>query len=1001
MDNIYKKLSYFIRYLNVQGGLTKQYLTMTKLFTIAFMFMFAGIIKAQNGVLSQDFESYNIGDSLAHIGWSTYDIQTAVVDDPLASGNKVMENVVHNYNAAPVLMFVLPQGKTLADYDSLTFKGYFEKGDVAYKEIVAQAYQTMPTGHHFLDTDTLGLYNRAQGASTAWENIGIDITNTSALSDTIYIAFGINCAGTANGDTTTWYADDVALLAKVNNPPPPPPPPFTGEVVTNGSFENSDPGVVDSTDVKGWFIQVASGVTPLPEFEIVNDSVQQGNRAMKVTVHGIGSNQWDIQIVADSLHVDPSVTYNYSIWAKADKPGAQVNFTVGNYSYTEYKVIRPANLTTTWQKYTMQFKVNDNQTIIRGPIHFGYAGNIDNAIYIDNLQIVDANAGKKPVIVEAESGKLGHMFSVHQDGDITYITTDSNYTGLSSPGDTGRVATYQVTFADSGHYSLFAHVFVGSGGFDDDSFFYGRGFGEKNDTAGADWVFINGLGSAGFSDSTDVVDGPGALGSSVWKWINVTKNTYSGVPGDTFYVSPDSLTRTFQIGSREDGLNIDKFAFGKTNLYYTVNDLEKVLPGSPTLPTKDTSAVWKGPAFATGMSKFIGCSYASSDPNFTNYWTQLTPENAGKWGSVGTTSDTSAWNWGGLDASYNFAQSNHLLFKDHCLIWGQQQPAWISTLDSAQQYNYIETWIRMVGQRYPNMDMIDVVNEPLSGHNPPDGGNGRANYKDALGGNGATGWDWVIKSFELARKYMPNTKLLINDYGIINSNSATTSYLQIINLLKDRGLIDGIGVQGHRFELESADTNTIKSNLTRLAATGLPIYITEFDLGNLGNSGTPDDNQQLQLYKKIFPVLWKHPGVKGITFWGYIEGRIWQTTCYLVRSTGSARPALLWLAQYVKDNPVGVTETTAKLPSNFELQQNYPNPFNPTTNIRYDIPKASKVTLKIYDILGREVTTLVNTFQSPGRYTVRFNAQNLASGVYFYQLNAGSYTAIKKLMLLK
>ncbi len=67
----------------------------------------------------------------------------------------------------------------------------------------------------------------------------------------------------------------------------------------------------------------------------------------------------------------------------------------------------------------------------------------------------------------------------------------------------------------------------------------------------------------------------------------------------------------------------------------------------------------------------------------------------------------------------------------------------------------------MVGQRYPEIDMIDVVNEPLNGHNPPDGGSGRANYKNALGGNGATGWDWVIRAFTLARQYLPNAKLII------------------------------------------------------------------------------------------------------------------------------------------------------------------------------------------------------------------------------------------------
>ena len=122
---------------------------------------------------------------------------------------------------------------------------------------------------------------------------------------------------------------------------------------------------------------------------------------------------------------------------------------------------------------------------------------------------------------------------------------------------------------------------------------------------------------------------------------------------------------------------------------------------------------------------------------------------------------------------------------------------------------------------------------------------------------------------------------------------------------------------------------------------------------------------------------------------------------YLVRADGTARPALFWLAQYIKDNPTDVGETISILPTKYELDQNFPNPFNPTTNIRYNIIKASKVTLKIYDILGREIKTLVNTEQAPGRYTVTFDAQNLSSGVYFYRINAGSFNATKKLMLLK
>ncbi|HTX17125.1 MAG TPA: endo-1,4-beta-xylanase [Bacteroidota bacterium] len=779
--------------------------------------------------------------------------------------------------------------------------------------------------------------------------------------------------------------------------------PVQAQLVTNGGFESSNVGDITATGTKGWVISVAAGITPPPVFQIVGDTVEEGNRAMKVSVSGLGANQWDIQAAADSIPVKPGTTYNCSIWAKAAKAGATVNFTIGDYSYSEYKALRPATLSTQWQKFSMQFTVTDNQTFIRGPIHFYGTVDSANSIYIDNLQIVDPNAGKRPVVVEAESGLRGSHFKLSQDGGVTFISTDTNWTGLTSPGDTSRMATFQVPFADSGSYNFFARVRVGSGGFNDDSFFYGNGFGQKNDTAQGDWIFINGLASGGFSDSSAFVDGPGALGTGVWKWVNLTKNPYQGAKGDSFVVALGDLNKTFQIGSREDGLDIDKIAFGKSNLYFTVHDLDSVVAGSTSL-APDTGTVWNGPALATGQDKFLGNAYGDvADNIFAKYWTQLTPGNAGKWGSIAGTSDSTSWNWTGLNTEYNYAVNNGLVFKDHNLIWGQQQPSWISSLDSATQYRYIDTWIRMVGQRYPKINMIDVVNEPLNGHNPPDGGGSpaRANYEKALGGTGSTGWDWLITAFGLARKYLPNAKLLINDYGIINDNSATTSYIQIINLLKSRSLIDGIGVQGHRFELESADTATLKSNLDKLAATGLPVYISEFDLGNLNNSGTPDDNQQLQLYKKIFPILWKHPGVKGITLWGYLEGQTWQSTCYLVRSDGTARPALLWLAQYVKDNPAGVEEKASELPSSFALAQNYPNPFNPTTKIVYSIAKSSKVTLKVFDILGREVETLVNGVQPQGSYTVTFNAHHLSSGVYFYQLNAGSFSQTKKLILLK
>lgn len=88
-------------------------------------------------------------------------------------------------------------------------------------------------------------------------------------------------------------------------------------------------------------------------------------------------------------------------------------------------------------------------------------------------------------------------------------------------------------------------------------------------------------------------------------------------------------------------------------------------------------------------------------------------------------------------------------------------------------------------------------------------------------------------------------------------------------------------------------------------------------------------------------------------------------------------------------------------PGNFLLYQNYPNPFNPSTVISYQVPNYGKVSLKVFDLLGREVALLVNEVKSAGNYEATFNAANLPSGIYFYRLQSGSYNATKKLVLLK
>jgi hypothetical protein len=89
------------------------------------------------------------------------------------------------------------------------------------------------------------------------------------------------------------------------------------------------------------------------------------------------------------------------------------------------------------------------------------------------------------------------------------------------------------------------------------------------------------------------------------------------------------------------------------------------------------------------------------------------------------------------------------------------------------------------------------------------------------------------------------------------------------------------------------------------------------------------------------------------------------------------------------------------VPGRYVLEQNYPNPFNPSTKIQFSIVHRQLTIVKVFDVLGREVATLVNELKEPGTYTVQFNASSLASGVYFYRLQAGNFVQTKKLLLLR
>lgn len=116
---------------------------------------------------------------------------------------------------------------------------------------------------------------------------------------------------------------------------------------------------------------------------------------------------------------------------------------------------------------------------------------------------------------------------------------------------------------------------------------------------------------------------------------------------------------------------------------------------------------------------------------------------------------------------------------------------------------------------------------------------------------------------------------------------------------------------------------------------------------------------------------------------------------------GGLKKSIIYVDDAQNDIVMPVEQTVNGLPANYSLAQNYPNPFNPSTFISYSLPENAMVTLKVYDLLGREVATLVNGQQKAGIYRVNMNAGNLTSGVYIYKISAGRYSESKKMMLVK
>jgi endo-1,4-beta-xylanase len=330
------------------------------------------------------------------------------------------------------------------------------------------------------------------------------------------------------------------------------------------------------------------------------------------------------------------------------------------------------------------------------------------------------------------------------------------------------------------------------------------------------------------------------------------------------------------------------------------------------IKTVATAVVTMGIMFTTttaqpakGANKFLGnlSTSGSIRTDFITYWNHITPENECKWLSVEGTRDN--MNWTGADRVATYARANGIQWTFHALFTSGSYPAWMSALSQEELLAEIEEWFNTAALRYPDAQMINVISDAY------DMFRSSSPWRNALGGKGSTGCDWVIKAFKMARERWPKAILVLNDYNNIEYDTVVNWTVHLIDTLKKYNTpIDVIGCEAH--DAYKLATSKVKANIDKLAATGLPIYISEYDIDQ------SNDSIQRTIMEEQFPMFWNHPKIIGITYYGYIKGKTWRASTGLMSSEGVERPALTWLKSFVLSNPdppndFGTTDVMSRL----------------------------------------------------------------------------------------
>lgn len=406
-----------------------------------------------------------------------------------------------------------------------------------------------------------------------------------------------------------------------------------------------------------------------------------------------------------------------------------------------------------------------------------------------------------------------------------------------------------------------------------------------------------------------------------------------------------------------------------------------------------------GPGLADGFAKFVGniTTRGQVRSDFGTYWNQITAENECKWASI--EGSRGNYNFSGCDAAYNWAKKNGGHFKFHALVWGSQYPNWLNGLSVNDTKTAITNWFDRVAKQYPDLEMIDVVNEAIRGGNGYHSGYGNNNnIIGALGGDNNGDYKFVVTAFQMARERWPNAILIYNDYNTVQWDK--DGGINLINTIKKNGApVDAYGLQAHDMTTQGGgaggtgggggclNINTLKSVIDEIwNKTQMPMFISEYDIS------IADDNSQKQCYEQQISYFMENEHIAGITIWGYIYGATWIDHSGIIRENGGDRAAMKWLKEYFgSEANKAKSKNTTGLAGGTEYVPPEPVPQEPFKGTPSAIP--GKIEVEDYDKngVGEGNTSFEDDYTNDGGSTYRGD-----DGVDIYDEGTGHVLGMTK-----